>query len=822
MPLLFFPSDRFKSPVIEQAARRAINLSYGQGWEDNRYYRLDAFKFFSTVCGYKVLDVSLARLKTDISAYHGSNRLHRPMFYFLASLQEKYVAHDSDAFRELMPVFVKAGRSYRILFNDDVMSFRHVAYCRYFKTGFFCIVRSSHCFLLEPYRRFISDNKWTTSDKPTQEHFDDFFALVDRAVSDRAINSISEFDQPLFFDLVDLAGRRGDSRDRLIHYIIWFFRFGIKYLGIRLMNGPIVDSRVLSSPETMSYFLSSYQERTKTFQLVSRNRYQNSRLVNLDIDNHYLRFLYGGLLSSGTVTCEGYNACRDTLVSSLGEFSTVDGSYGNVLNEQCLFAQMDFYREVFIDRPHRSEAIAFIKAFYLYVDDVSDGAFFKNARMLTYGLLTSKRFILFIDEGYSFRDYNPYDHISKADGDRIVFILRGFNTLSRTLLKEDYISVDYTTISDPFYRNLAWRVTTSTRGRLCRKSLPCTLRLFLEFLSSTKRRAFHPTPELASFSVWDAILTVEYFESQTTNDVTYNNWVMNVRDFLRWAAASKSMIVDPVCFMLLHAKKIKQLPCNRPVLSDDELTTLTKYFTDRASGNPVYSQALILLHLCAITPIRIGHACSILKEELVYDSKLGSYILTSTSKSTRGGIGEIVLGGKADKLIRKAVAISDRIGLACPQEDLRKQVFLYRQDGNYSVFTARKFSKMLSEACEACHLPHYTTRNLRATYMTKAYIEASEQGEANDYLLKLFSYHRSNDTTLEHYVNHNEALAELTEHLKKGNDWAKTIYPDEIAALNSVIDEYNELIAGAEDEDVKFQLMNELRGYEKQLEEMRS
>ena len=822
MTVFSFPSDRFRSPVIEQAARRAIILSYGKRWVENRFFRLEAFKFFSTVCGYEVSDVSLARLKADISMCHGSDRLHRPLFYFLVSLQEKYIADDAAAFRELMPVFEKAGRSYRILFNDDVKSFRHVAYCNYFNKGFFCIVRSSHGFLLESYRRFVSDNEWTTSDKPTQEHFDDFFALVDMAVTNRYVDSVQGVDQPLFFDLIDLAGRRGESRDRLIHYVVWFFRFGIKHLGIRLIKGPIVDSHVLFSPEAMSFFLSSYQERTKTFQLVSRNRNQKSRLVTLDIENRYLRFLYGGLISSGTVSCEEFNACRNTLVSSLGEFATVDGSDGNILDERCLFTQMDYYREVYIDRSHRSEAIAFLKAFFLYIDRISNGNFFKNARVLTYRLLISCRFIMFIDEGYSFLEYSPYDHVSEADGDRIVFIVRGFNTQSRTLLKEDYISVDYSSIRNPFYRSLAWRVTTSTRGRLCRKSLPCTLRLFLEFLPSVKKRGSHPTPELAIFSIWDAIQTVGFFDSQTTNDVTYNNWLMNVRDFLRWAAASKSMIVDPVCFMLLHSKKIKQLPSNRPLLSDDELTKLTKYFVDRASVNSLYSQALILLHLCTITPIRISHACSIVKEELVYDAKLGSYILTSTSKSTNGGIGEIVLGGKADKLIRKAVAISNRIALACPRENLRKQLFLYQWNGKYYVFSTKKFAKMLSDACEACHLPHYTARNLRATYMTKAYIEASEKGEANDYLLKLFSYHKSNQTTLEYYVNHNEALAELTEHLKRGNDWAKIIYPDEIAALNTVIDEYNELIAGTDDDEVKIRLMNELREYEKQLEEMRS
>ena len=101
--------------------------------------------------------------------------------------------------------------------------------------------------------------------------------------------------------------------------------------------------------------------------------------------------------------------------------------------------------------------------------------------------------------------------------------------------------------------------------------------------------------------------------------------------------------------------------------------------------------------------------------------------------------------------------------------------------------------------------------------MTKAYIISSERGVADELLLKLFSYHKRNGTTLEHYVNHNEALAILTDNLKNRQDWSKTIYPDEIKALDNVIKEYRSLIDAAPDDNVRERLTQELAGYEQQM-----
>ena len=815
-------SVRFEDPVIERATWQAVVRVYGKDWQETKAYRHEVSLFIKVVCSFTVSSLSLGSLKERLVLVPSHCRLHSVAFWLLANLRDSYQADDAAAFRELLPLWLRRQKAHSIMFDDAVKSFWDLAFCQYYEHGFFCVIRASEPFLVPIFRRYVNENEWKCSDKPTQKSFDQFFVFVEQRVVHRGITTVQGFDQSLLFDLIDSAVDYREAREDLIRETVRFFRFGINRLGFCLTNsaGPLTTSKVLMNPKTVTFFLCEYVDRQHTVEFHSRHASQQYFLVTLNLENEYLNYMYGSLLTSGTVSRDEYNACSKTLESSLGEFVGIDGRLDNTFSEGSLLAQMDFYRELYSDSKRRTEAIAFVKAFYIMIDAVMNGAFFRSAKTITYGLLTTRRFVSYFDEGYVFREYNPYDSVTS--GDRIVFILHGFNRQSRSLLKEDYVSIDYSCVKNPFYKSLAWRITTSTRVRLIRRTLPCTLRLLLNKLLFFKSSAGYPTPALDVFSVWDAIFIADFLTGLSENEHTYNSYILNIRDFLRWAKASNSMKVDDACFLVLRNKRRTSLPTNRPILSDDEIATLTKYFVERGKVDTLYNQVLILFHLCILTPIRIGHACSIVKDELVYNAKLGSYILTSNSKSTGGGIGEIVLGGKADELIRKALRISESVGLSCPQEDLRKQVFLYCQDGAYSVFTSTKFSQLLAEACNACGLPHYTSRNLRATYMTKAYVEASESGHVDDFLLKLFSYHKNSGTTLENYVNHAEALAAVTDYLKRGGDWSKTIYPDEAAALRDVIAEYNELISESEDDEVTARLLSELRDYEKQLEKMTS
>lgn len=815
----YINSFTFSDADVRQAAMSAVRACFGpfEGWD--KMARLDSGKFLSAVGPLTSATLSLASLKAVLKEHKGESRLHRIAYHFLVAYRSHYAADDVSAFCDAMWFLMRSGRAYRVLFNDDVRSFRNISHCRYYNQSFFCIIRTGNDFLLSLFGRFVRENHWTDGGKPTQERFDRFFAFVERTAGSRRVRNASAFDQDFFWDLIDGAHASGELKDEFVRQTVRLYRFGIRYEGFPFVGAPLSDKRLLGKGTTVSFLLDEYTDRRKVYSFKSRVPGYDG-LVNLDIDNAYLRAAVGALLMSGKVSQDEYRACRDTFVESLGGLAGTVGAPGKPFSEDSLMTQVDYYRRLYDGSKHRSEALSFIKAFYLKVNEITDGEFFKNARTITYSILTSSQFVKYLDLGYEFRQYSEFDQVTK--GKRILFIVRDFNKLSRNLLKEDHIAIDYSDISNPLYRSLAWRATTSTRGRLYRKSFCGTLRIVLPYLAKVKRSNRYPTPALEVFSVWDAMAVINLFEKISECDRTYNDRINNLRDFIRWAKLSKALIVDDTYKEVLTTRRASQMPSNTPILSDEEITSLSRYFAEKASVDPIYGQELILFQLMVITPLRISHLCSLLHEELVYDDKLGSFIVRSTSKSTRGGIGEIVLGGRADDFIRKALKISESAGLGCTQEDLREQVFIYNHCDKYRVFTPKKFGYLLDIACQACGLPHYTARNLRATYMTKAYVEASENGYANEFVLKLFSYHKSAGTTLEHYVNHSEALAALTDYLMRGQDWNKTIYPDEIAALKAVVEEYSTLIEDAEDASVKARLRAEMHDYEARLNELRS
>lgn len=812
----------FSDAEVYRAAITALLSCFGpfEGWD--KAALKDSRRFLAAVCPFTAGAFSLSSLKAALKEQRDEMRLHRIAYHFMVAFRDSYVAEDSLEFREVFWIMMDSGRAYRVLFHDDVRSFRNVVYCHYYNQPFFCIVRTENDYLLSLFRRFVRDSLWSLIRKPTRKSLDCFFSLVEDLVSPNHVISALSFDQERFFDLIDRANASGEYRDEFILYIIRLYRFGIRNEGFSFAGMPIFNKRLLDKDNTVTFFLDEYTDRRKVCVFVARGKGHEGFLVNLDTDNPYLRAALGALLLSGKVSQEEYRACRNTFMDSFGGLSDTVGSPDCPFDEDTLMNQVNYYRQLYDNNSrNRSMALSFIKAFYFKVNELLDGEFFRKTHTITYSIFSSQAFVFHLDQGFEFRRYSEFDRVT--EGKRIIFIVHGFNNTCRRLLREDHIVIDYSAIRNPFYRSLAWRFTTSTKGRLYRRSYCGVLRLVFPYLVNIKRSVGYPTPSLEVFSVWDAIMLVDYFEKVSDCVVTFNNRIRDFGAFLRWAKSSKAMIVDDTSLKeILIRKRHSNIPTNTPTLSDEEIISLAGYFAEKAADNMQFGQMLILFTLLVITPLRIGHLCSLIREELVYEDKLGFYVVRSTNKSTRGGIGEIVLGGRADDLIRKALKISEQVGLGCAHANLRDQIFLYSYNNKYYVFTPSKFWTLLYRACQACGIPHYTSRNIRATYMTKAYIEASENGYANEFMLKLFSYHKRTGTTLEHYVNHCEALGALTDYLKRGQDWHKMIYPDEIAALQAVIDEYFSLIDETDDQSEKDLLRQELYDYEMRLKQLKA
>ena len=299
--------------------------------------------------------------------------------------------------------------------------------------------------------------------------------------------------------------------------------------------------------------------------------------------------------------------------------------------------------------------------------------------------------------------------------------------------------------------------------------------------------------------------------------------MMNVRDFLHWANDNDKLNIDPTVFDILANMKYAHTPTNTEIVSEEQLAAVGRYLAEKAKDNTDYGQALLLLNITLLTPVRITHTCSLLHGEIIYDETINSMVIETSSKGTYGEKGRIIIGEQASRVIAKAQALGKKIGLDCTSDSLRESIFLYKSLGKFHVWTPRRFGGFLEEACRETGVPAFTAKNLRATFMTAAYVAASEGENTNEFVLKLFSYHRRAGTTLEHYVNHDEAFRALRDAMEKGNGWHRTVVPDEIKALQAAIAEIEALLEdGSIPEAARIALTEKLEEYRRKLDDLKN
>ena len=807
----------FADPLIEEMARQLILDHCGPDETMHRLYRYGARLFLKLITPLTRETLSLRTLREGFSRLNHHYVFCHLVLLFMARFKDYYAADDAEDAREVIPHLSASHDGFWHLSAEGIHSFRNLVYYHFYDRGKILHIVTDNDFVRSIAKSFLASTKWQHTTLVTQELTDFFVRTLETVVQRRGVTRPEEIDQEFFFDFIDSVRACGEASKREVGVWVGFFKHGAAHLGFSLDEGPYFNSNCLFGPALARLLNEEYTCRENVFLLKRRDKGFADVVVHVALPNPSLRPVFVRLLSEMGLSSYEYRAVQGHLITSLGPLSDPSTF---TFTEERFFLQVAYFRMLYQgDERNFGFCVGALRALYVAVDYVSKGAFFRDARLLTYGVLTTPRFIEYIVRDYIISLYSPYDTVT--DGIRRVFIVKGFDSYKRTLLRDDYIGIDFSVITNPFYRSLAWRCVTSTAKRLYRPGLHCVLRRLFVFLDALKKTSGYRSPDEHVFTVWDAVMVAELFDQQSKSPRAYNALVMEVKDYLRWARSSGLVSVDPVVFDVFKKKKLPHAPTNTPVISDEAITKLGAWLNGRALKESKYAQAFIILSLLILTPMRVGHVCRLRKDELQFDELLNSYVFIGISKGTQGGKGVIVLGGGTNDLIRKALELSEEIGQGCPDPGMRDYLFVCRERQHYDVFSTVRFRKIFERANAACGYS-YGPANIRATYMTKAYIEASQAGRANDYVLKLFSYHRSSGTTLENYVNHDEALAALTDYLKEGNNWEKTIYPDEIMALREVIEQTKDLMENAPDEETRRLLAQDLRDYEKQLKKLSS
>lgn len=811
---------KFAYENFRTAALEALKRVFGSEGELYKNKCWVAKGFLFAVKDFTPETLSLASLKAAISQSGLGYRLHHLAYVFLLLVKEDYCADDAEEFHEIIGLLESLIQPYKVVFRKNVNTFRDLAFYKNIKKYHFVVIKTQSESLKAFFRRVMINFEWNYRYFLSQSDVDHFIGYLDEAAG-YTLSDPSEITVSLFFKVMDLFNQKTqdgilsmDSRSFAIYGLFSFFRYCIKHEGVIFPEQPLMDLNIFFSKETVEFFNYRYSSRENTVAVFLRGR-EAAMLQDIEIFNPAVRSTYVAFLQSKRIYQKEFYFGHRIFVASFGKHLDTIGVTekwtGSILFEQIRY-YLDFYGS---NSEQKVFAMAYIKNFYLFLDDLSGGEFFRSTPNISYRLLVSWSFVPFIEQGYDFKVWGPYENFDC--GEKIVFIVKDFNIRSRRFRKDDFISVDFSSIRNPLYRSLAWKAVTSEPRRLINASFRFVLKFFLIELYNLKCQEGWLTPDLRIFSIFDALAIKMYFEDRFGTNIYYKDSIAMIRDFLRWADNANEMYVNDSVFDLFKTTG-NSGPTNTRIVNDEEFTTISEWLLEKAKEDIRYAQALVLLNISILTPLRISHSCSLRLEELVFDDKLNSYVVHSNSKGTRGNVCNIVLGEKANLFIKKAIAISGQVGPGCSQEDLREQVFLLCRNGRYSVWRPRLFYQILIRACEACSIPRMSAKNLRATYMTRAFLEASERGELSKEVLKYLSYHRSSGTTIEHYVNHDEALAALTESVNRGGDWQKTNFQDDRKALETTIADYRALLDRTDDPEEKVIIKRDMMALQQKLD----
>lgn len=813
------------STVIGNAIFGACEAFYGpcSTWKDDVIYR--CYFLCRNICeNLSIKDLSMKAVIRAATPARATG-MHGIIYQFYRRIREFYRGCDVANFNIVMDALEDEGMSWKVLFEECVTDFNHVSYTKFYQETLFLPIpttNNSLAVFLAKYLRWF-DNK--SGGQLTRERFERFVSIVDFAMKKQGITATHDIDGETFLTIIDEIHKRyekvpsskcpqyrqaSDKRAHALTDAIEFFRFGYQER-IFKKTFPLEDTRVLDR-RSLPIFLQG-NEFTGRDSLFVAQFYDRAEpvFIYVNLKAPAMRDILQRILLSGKLHSIYFGTIRRTFEESLGGYEEAVKMTG--FTEHSLHLQMEFYKDRFADKHQRTGSIAALKQIYMEYDLMTNGSFFKNCKVFNYTLIANQRFVMYYREGYKFVHYSAYN---KAKGlDKVVFITEGLNRYTKKQHFRDLISLNFTGIEDPEYREMALAFVQSTPQRLYHKSASSAIWKFFNVLAKGKAQPSWPFPNKRVFSLYDGMRTMEAFKSDIK--ATEHAAIFAIRDVLKWASQTGEMIVDEAALLILKSKN-SRMKTNTPFIPDQDIIAIADAFAKKGEENPIYKEALVIFTLACMTPLRISAICALRRSELVRNGNVDSYVINSTSKISGGRTVNTIIGKESSALLDDAAKLGWELSEGCPDESIRDYVFTYKDKSGYNVFSTRKFDKMLQKICKEFGITVWTSKNLRSTYMTKAYIKASESGHLDEFMLKSLSYHKRLSTTLTHYVNQSEALARLTDSLERQSSWKQTIWPDELKALKDTISEYESLLAEAQTEEEKNILNAELKKCREMLE----
>ncbi|MDY4546270.1 MAG: hypothetical protein SO454_05165, partial [Candidatus Choladocola sp.] len=183
----------------------------------------------------------------------------------------------------------------------------------------------------------------------------------------------------------------------------------------------------------------------------------------------------------------------------------------------------------------RNICLRLLTQFYRYlVNEHTDHHYFGNSLHLSEALLFSTAFVTQIEQGFY---VVPFDQ--KADyhnRKRMIFLLRGYSSLSTKIKDDDFMSLDLSVIKNDFYRNELFKyyVSMPSASVVTWAGQMIYMRDALAMLEDVKAQKGYPNPDPKYMNNQEALLIRSFYSDESVKLATRNNKIGAIRRFLMW------------------------------------------------------------------------------------------------------------------------------------------------------------------------------------------------------------------------------------------------------------------------------------------------
>ena len=391
--------------------------------------------------------------------------------------------------------------------------------------------------------------------------------------------------------------------------------------------------------------------------------------------------------------------------------------------------------------------------FYRYlVNEHTDHHYFENSLHLSEALLFSPSFVTQIEQGFY---VVPFDQ--KADyhnRKRMIFLLRGYSSLSTKLKDDDFMSLDFSAIKSDFYRNELFKyyVSMTSATVVTWAGQMGYMRDALAMLEDVKAQKNYPNPDPKYMNNQEALLIRSFYSDENVKLATRNNKIGAIRRFLMWERdENKTISFDDMFFdyLIQYEEPSKSHGKSIP---DEDLGKISAWLATQASTNHEMDLTYAALHLALETEFRINQICHLKVDCIKPSAKTHEYVVQTYHKTGHGRLDSFVISELTYRHLMRIIENTESYREKCTRRELSDYIFLYDSTMNtVALMNSRSFRYWFQQACAALNLPKYTSQNIRDTHMTKSFEYVLKHGKS-DLVMAALSKHKYLDTTKSHYI----------------------------------------------------------------------